>query len=245
MKSLLRYVLAIMIFLGMSVILIVFALYLWARDTKQLEARMLDQATAMATVIEGAASGNYGQNSRVLVNMLMSRLVNLSRNEAWDFQIKNLFLLDTAGKVIAHSDIMHVARSMSKNYKKPEYFSVVQSTSPQQPIKIRPLSFQKTELANLFLRIERYSPFLARVGRHMLPEKAPSAYHISVTCYHDNRIGGPVGSLHLRGRPKDLALQLSPQLYYQQHPLHLVFFCALSRRVFVGSEQPVSCPCKG
>ncbi len=245
MRSKLQILLSILSTTILAAGISAFALYHWGQELIKLEKNYTTQTKQIITIVNEMTTSDINPKERVIISERMAKIVkNLNNNPEHDFQVEEIFILDSKGKILAHSNVMRMAKEYQKAYHKAEYNPTTLlkhlqdfpkdnvSGSTSTPI-VQFLEYQEIELTKSakrlfsFLGIEKAKlaiPFF-------LPEKFASRYLVSVIHHSEQKTAA---SLHLIGTPTNVFNYLNIVSYYKNHYIYLIGYAAILIVFFFG-----------
>ena len=231
-------------------ILCLLSFYNWVWNIYQLEHDMEQKMEQTTRIMSSLIYNQIDTAEQVLFSQIMEQLVKTSQYSEEKFQIKEAFLLGANSKVIAHSNVIFLAKSFRDKYKGKEFTKAFQQPIGSKPL-LRKFAEENTITVRILAKLANIHPSLDLLSRFFtlfVPIKIASQYHASAACcftfgkkegssqisiFDENILKSNTTlsnySLHLIGRvpKKILTFYYSPLEYYKEYPFSLFIIALL------------------
>ncbi len=164
------------------------------RFVRESEQVARNRALEMGITLNTLSGESLYYDNLIALSHTMHMVVrqNQTRNDA--FEIREIFLVDNDGRLIAHSDIAKLASDSGVSYD-PEIFRFGQLRFKGDPLSLEVTERVKPEFGPLITRLG-LAPLFEGLLARMLPGLTASDYHLAGSVYMPDE-ALPSGSLHI------------------------------------------------
>ncbi len=202
MKNFLKFILSIILIisiLSMGILIPVLFIYYTGKNfildiQEQTKQRALEIGIALNTM--GGESIYY--DNMISLSNVMSKIVEHANTRNDPYKIKEIFLLDKNNKLIAHSNIIQMAKDFQSNYTEDKFKYKI--LIYENPLEIEAIGYVSFELSNEKNKqnkiIENIYKIIFDYVKKYLPELLANQFHVSGSVYVPDE-SLPQGTLHI------------------------------------------------
>ncbi len=169
---------AVAYFLISGTLLIVTAM----SGVKQLQEVTFQQAKRMVILLASISEEKFDKNPKVALSSTISRVVESSK--AGSLHLNEAFLLTAEGKLLAHSNVIHLAKNPPRDYDQQIYYAALDRPR-EDPIIVRALEYHN--LAAIFeadnKKEKSDEAMVSGLLPASLPTLIPKKLHVSTAIY--------------------------------------------------------------
>ncbi len=130
-------------------------------------------------------------------------------------RIKEIFLLNTKGRLLAHSRAVRMSKIEERKYQLPMYQNVL-VYGRSKPYTSTVLGYQNSLITKYILIFAKKLPPLTSFINIIVPSRIPVEYLISSISYNE-KLHRPIGSLHIIAAPLRTSAMIDPIEFYSIH----------------------------
>ena len=217
-------------FFGQTIITLVAALFFfvcafifWMCFVNYTHKKMIENTSEVLNVLQGVVTQEYMSNEYSVNVSRFLQDVGLNPKLAYKgLKIKEVFLLNTRGDVLAHSRAVRMSKIERRKYKQKFYKDILIESRDKAYIS-RITQYQDSIITkyinNLGLKIPVFSKFI----KFIIPSQIPIEYLLSSISYNE-RSKKTIGSLNIIARPIQTSALIDPFIFYTIHYEYLIIF---------------------
>lgn len=176
------------------------------RFVRESEQVARNRALEMGITLNTLSGESLYYDNLIALSHTMHMVVRQSETRKDAFQIREIFVVDKDGKLIAHSDIAKLAADSGVSYDK-DKFQFGQLRFKGDPLSLEVTQRVKPDFGPLVAKIGA-TPLFERLLAFMLPDLTASDYHLAGSVYMPDE-ALPSGSLHIVIHNQNAALVLA------------------------------------
>ncbi|MCS7204908.1 MAG: hypothetical protein NZ853_04365 [Leptospiraceae bacterium] len=192
----------VILFLLLGVLLPVYFIYQNGKGfIAEIQEQTKQRAYEIAIALDTMSGESFYYDNFISLSNVMAKVIEYSNQRDDPFRIKEIFLLDNQGNLIAHNNIVKVAKSFQPKYEK-ETFRWDEVRFQGNPVELKITGFAKLELPEEFALYEKILFFVPvrkivenSLKKH-LPELLANEYHIITSVYPPDEVL-PKATLHI------------------------------------------------
>ncbi|GIX40796.1 MAG: hypothetical protein KatS3mg129_0529 [Leptospiraceae bacterium] len=205
MKKFAQFILSfiiIIVFLGIGLVLPLIFIYKSGKNfIEDVQKQTKNRALEIAIALDTMSGESFYYDNMISLSNVMAKIKEHTNIRNDPYKIKEIFLLDNENHLLAHNDIIKVAKDFQPQFD-PEKYKLGQILFYGNPISIETIGYAEIQLPEEIKKLNSYLLFipvekiLKESIRKYLPDLLANQFHVYSSVYPPDEVY-PKGSLHI------------------------------------------------